>query len=162
MYRVFALLGGGLLLAGCSSTSFDVFRSDPVPETVQFESEPAGAEVKTSTGQTCRTPCAIALPGGAPASVTFSLNGYQTATEQLDPTSMGDGTLRLRPNPVMVEMAAAPPSSRRAPPPRKKPAAKPKPRTTANPTATAPRAQAPAPGPGPSAASPWPTQPAPR
>ena len=56
-------------------------------DTVRFEFEPPGAEAKTSNGQTCRTPCALALPTATPLTVTFTLNGYQTATENLEPFS---------------------------------------------------------------------------
>ena len=80
MYRVIAIVSGGLALAACSSTpdwmNLDVLKPAPVMDTVRFESEPPGAEAKTSNGQTCRTPCALALPANAPIAVTFTLNGY--------------------------------------------------------------------------------------
>ena len=36
-------------------------KSAPAATTMQFESEPAGAEAKTSLGQVCRTPCTQAV-----------------------------------------------------------------------------------------------------
>jgi len=154
MYRGFVILGGGLILAACTSTpswlNMDSLKPEPITETVQFESVPPGAEARTTSGQTCRTPCSLTLPANAPFSVTFNLNGYQPETEQVELISVGDGTTRLRPNPVLVELTAAPPPPKKpAPKPRKparKPAAKPKPATSAAPAA--------APS---SAASPWPT-----
>src|SRR5476649_569096 len=122
MYRVIAIVIVGLALAACSSTpdwmNLDALKPAPAMDTVRFESEPPGAEAKTSTGQTCRTPCALALPTGAPMAVTFTLNGFQPETENIEPVSSGIGTPELRTNPVQVELTPAPPQ----PKPVKKPA----------------------------------------
>ncbi len=58
---------------------------------LQFESEPPGAEVRTSGGQTCKTPCALAVPA-ADMQVTYNLNGYQpqTVPVKLVPPEPGD------------------------------------------------------------------------
>ena len=45
---------------------------------VRFESEPAGAEVKTPSGQSCRTPCELTIQVAPELSVTFALAGYQS------------------------------------------------------------------------------------
>ena len=123
MYRVIAIVGGGLALAACSSTpdwmSLDVLKPAPVLDTVRFESEPAGAEAKTANGQSCRTPCALALPVNAPLNVTFTLNGFQPETEAIEPISTTGSPTQLRPNPVVVELTPAPPALK----PVKKPAA---------------------------------------
>jgi hypothetical protein len=164
MYRIVAFVIGGLALAACSSTpdwaNLDALKPAPVMDTVRFESTPPGAEAKTSNGQTCRTPCALALPTSGPLTVTFSLNGYQPTAEDIEPISNNNGFAELRPNPVQVELTPAPPPLK----PVKKPAAskktsakpatkpKPKPKTSAAP-ATAPRAQQQAP-------APWPPAPA--
>lgn len=114
MYRVIAIAAAGLLLSGCGSTpdwmklDVDAFKPAPQTENVRFESEPPGAEAKTSTGQTCRTPCALAMPANAGFTVTFTLTGYQPETEKVDFLQMGDGTSQLRPNPVLVELIPAP------------------------------------------------------
>jgi hypothetical protein len=159
MYRVIAILGGGLALAGCSSLNLDALKPGPSMETVRFESEPSGAEAKVSNGQSCRTPCALPLPQSGPYTVTFNLNGYQPVSEQLELASMGDGTSGLRPNPVLTELTPMPP-----PPPKpvqkkpvkKKPAARPKPTASAQPSAPPPMGQAPLQ----QAPAPWPTAPA--
>ena len=74
------IAGGVLAVAACSSSpdwmSFGGLKSGPMLDTVSFESEPPGAEAKTSNGQTCRTPCSLALPVESPLTVTFTLNGY--------------------------------------------------------------------------------------
>jgi hypothetical protein len=133
MYRVIAIVSGGLALAACSSTpdwmSLDVLKPAPAMDTVNFESVPPGAEAKTSNGQTCRTPCALALPANAAMTVTFTLDGYQPAMENIEPTSAGTELPTLRPNPVLVELTPAPPPPKPVKPVKKpatkKPAAKP-------------------------------------
>jgi hypothetical protein len=157
MYRVFAIIGGALTLAACSSSpdwmNLDALKPGPSLDTVSLESEPPGAEAKASNGQSCRTPCALALPVDAATSVTFTLNGYQPETERLEVIQTTGEPTRLRPNPVVVELSpAAPPSS-------KKPAKKPPPKRAAQvrPAAvSAPMTAAPA-----QAQSPWPTNPPP-
>ena len=112
MHRVIAIVSGGLALAACSSVNLDFLKPAPVMETVRFESQPPGAEAKVSNGQTCRTPCALALPAGGPYTVTFTLNGYQPEADQIELVSMGDNTSRLEPNPVLATLnPAAPPPS---------------------------------------------------
>lgn len=156
MYRVVAVVGGALALAACSSTpdwmNLDALKPAPLMDDVRFESNPPGAEAKTSNGQTCRTPCALALPTSGPLTVTFTLTGYLPESETLDLVQETGQPPRLRPNPVSVELTAAPPAAKPAKPvrraPAKKPAAK-KPAAAAKPAATAAPAQ-PAPAPWPS------------
>jgi len=173
MYRVIAIVLAGLALAACDSNpdwmktpdwmkspdwSKGSFRMEPVPETVRLESEPPGAEAKASNGQSCRTPCALALPGNAAATVTFNLAGYQPDSEKLDLIAMGDGTSQLRPNPLLVELTPLPPQ------PKTKKKVVPKKKTAARP-ATKPAAARPAAASAPppmspqqqQAPSPWPT-----
>jgi PEGA domain len=158
MHRVIAIVSGGLALAACTSLNLDFLKPGPVLETVRFESQPPGAEAKVSNGQTCRTPCALALPAGGPYTVTYSLSGYQPATEQIELVSMGDNSSRLEPNPVLIDLTPAPPP----PPAKRKPAAK---KRTAKPVAKRPAPKpatgnaAPPPPPPPAATSPWPATP---
>jgi hypothetical protein len=163
MNRVIVILASGLSLAGCASGGgtdwFPTFQPKPVD--VQFTSQPAGAEARTSTGQACQTPCALAVAPDKDFSVTFALAGYQPQTISVQPTkpdaSEGWGETTLQPNPVEVQLAPASrtPAKRT---PRKPGAAasatKPAPRPAAVRPATAPQA-APA-GVAP-AADPWPT-----
>jgi hypothetical protein len=181
LYRVIAIVGGALALAACTSTSdfgsfgdlgkMDIFKTGPVMDTVSFESEPPGAEAKLSNGQSCRTPCSLALPTEQPLTVTYTLAGYETQVQQLEVISVPGETPHLRPNPVVAELAAAPPPKpvkKTAPrkPAAKKPAAKkPAPKPTAAAPPPAPAATAPAqvptfaPPPPPAASSPWPAPP---
>ncbi len=184
MYRVVAIVGGALALAACTSSSdwanLDAFKPAPSMDSVQFESNPPGAEAKISNGQTCRTPCALALPTAAPLTVTFTLNGYQPETETLEVIQNTGAPPNLRPNPVSVALTVAPPPPKPAKKPvKKRPAAKkttakPAPKTSAKPAAKKPAAPAPASAPAPAPApmsteppqqqapSPWPTAPAPQ
>ena len=170
MYRVIAIVCASLALAACSSMNLDALTPAPIMDTVRFESTPPGADAKTSNGQTCRTPCALALPTNAPLTVVFSLNGYQPESEYIAPVSATSGVPEMQPNPVTVELTPAPPPPKalKKPAPRKKkaaavkPAAKPKPKAKPK-TSTAP---APAPQtaepPPQQAPAPWPSTPPPR
>jgi len=156
MYRVFLIVSGALALAACSSTpewlNLDALKPAPIMDTVRFESEPPGAEAKTSNGQTCRTPCALALPVNSPLTVTFTLNGYQPESESLEPISASGDPTQLRPNPVLVQLTPAPPPPKpvKKPAPKKKVAAKPAAATRSAPASmTAPPAQQQAPAPWP-------------
>jgi hypothetical protein len=143
----------------------DALKPAPIMDTVRFESEPPGAEAKTSNGQTCRTPCALALPVNSPMTVTFTLNGYTPESENIEPIAMAGSPTQLRPNPVVVELTPAAPAPKavKKPEPKKKPGAKP---AAAKPAAArakpaAARAPAPAPMSGTSAPqeapAPWPS-----
>ena len=166
MKRFVAIAAIGLSLAGCASMpgwmQFDLPRAAPAATTMQFESEPAGAEARTSAGQSCRTPCSLAATSSE-FTVTFALQGYQPQTvpvravsssDARDPANDGEPAApRLVPNPVFVELqpAAPPPPARKPPAPvRQKP--KPIP-TSPAPTAMAPTQPA---APAPAPASPWP------
>jgi hypothetical protein len=154
MYRVIAIIGGALALAACTSGSdwTDALKPGPMMDTVRFESEPPGAEAKTSNGQTCRTPCALALPAAGPLTVTFTLTGYQPATEAIEVVENTGSPPTLRPNPVVVELTAAPPP----PKPTKKPAKRPATKKPAAKKPAAAPASAPA-APAQQGSSPWPS-----
>lgn len=145
--------------------SLDSLKPGPLMDTVRFESEPPGAEAKVSNGQTCRTPCALALPTDGSLTVTFNLNGYQPESEKLDVVQSTGNPPTLRPNPVMVELTVAPPQAKptRKPaakkPATKKPAAKKPTAARSQPTAAAAPAPAMA-APAQQAPSPWPSAPA--
>ena len=132
MRRVLVIAAAGMALAGCSSFSLDSFKSAPPTVQVALESVPSGAEARTSSGQSCKTPCTVNVPGGEPGfSVTFTLNKFETATVPVQVVyNPGDFTTPasaiVDPNPVVAELKPA------APPARAKPRRpKPKPATTA-------------------------------
>jgi hypothetical protein len=128
-------------------------KSAPAATTMQFESEPAGAEARTSLGQTCRTPCTQAVTASE-FTVSFTLPGYQSQTVPVKVVASTEGdpdSQRLVPNPVFVELLASgpPPVAKKPAPVKKKPKAVPRPA----PTAMAPEQPS---SPAPAPASPWP------
>jgi hypothetical protein len=156
--RVFSIVAGAATLAACGSLGLD-FSSGPsrsgVVTALRLESDPPGAEAKTSVGPGCRTPCAVNVPADREFTVSFSLNGYVPATESVKPVLADDArvdieaptqpTVELAPNPVFAQLQPAPPPAKQK--------AKAKPRAQAKQPA---RAQAPEPAPAPPAAGNWP------
>ncbi|WP_024516126.1 hypothetical protein [Bradyrhizobium sp. Tv2a-2] len=112
----------GASLGGCSSTSFsDYFKSKPPNIQVQLESQPSGADAKTSLGPGCKTPCSVSVPApDASFTVTYALAKYQPATVTVAVVkNPGDlttsATTTTDPNPVFAELqpAGPPPKARK-------------------------------------------------
>jgi hypothetical protein len=150
MSRVIAVIAYGFTLAACSTAmpSVDFMKSAPQAETLAIESEPPGAEAKTTLGQSCRTPCQLSIQPGSEFSVTLALSGYQPQTVSVRPDAEGASAApRLAPNPVHVTLQAVKPP--------KKPVAKKRTPVAARPAASRPVASAgptAAPAPAPTAA----------
>src|SRR5260370_30181959 len=111
MSRVMAVVACGFTVAACSASmpSLNFLSSSPPTEALRFESEPPGAEVKTSSGQTCRTPCELTVQAAPELSATFALNGYQPQTVSVrSERSTVFSSPRLTPNPGYVDVRAAP------------------------------------------------------
>ena len=108
MSRVIAIVACGFTLAACSSSIAEpgLLQVRAATEALRIESEPPGAEAKTSQGQTCRTPCELTVQPGSDQSVTLALNGYQPQTVPLRAGARRADRRRLAPNPVYVELAA--------------------------------------------------------
>jgi len=83
-----------------SMPSLDFFRSAPATEVLRVESEPPGADARTTQGEACRTPCELTVPSGGEMAVNFALNGYQSMTVPVRAETGG----RLQPNPVYAEL----------------------------------------------------------
>ncbi|MBI4276002.1 MAG: hypothetical protein HY659_15005 [Rhizobiales bacterium] len=166
MRRVLAILACSAGIAACSGGSLPTYEA-PKPATLalplRVESEPQGAEARSSTGQTCRTPCTLNVAASSDFSVSFALNGYLPQTvpvrllPPLDPRSESEteSSWQTNPNSVFAELQIAPPPKMAAPP---KKVTKKKP--TVSDTAPPPqRAAAPTAGPsGLPPPSPWPTR----
>ena len=126
MRRVIAIAIAGYSLAGCSSLSWDAFKSTPPTVQVQLESVPQGADARTSLGPGCKTPCSVdvAAPDSG-FSVTYTLNKFQPATVPVQvirtPGDSGDfsapPSTTIDPNPVVAELqpAGAPPKAAKKP-----------------------------------------------
>lgn len=112
-----AAMGG--TLAGCSGLSFTASdwlkpKSAAQMQTLQFQSEPTGADVRTGQGQTCQTPCSLAV-AAENQSVTFAKNGFVSQTVQIRVSAPAKHSLfakgeppTLMPNPVGVALKAVP------------------------------------------------------
>src|ERR1700757_3350237 len=78
----------GSVLAGCSDSSSSLpewlapKQSAPPLQTLHFQSEPPGANVRTAKGQTCQTPCSLAVSPES-QSVTFEKDGSAPQTVQV-------------------------------------------------------------------------------
>ena len=114
MSRLIAVVACGFMLAACSTTipslNLDFMKSAPHAETLAIESEPPGAEAKTSLGQSCLTPCQLSVQPGSEFSVTLALSGYQPQTVSVRPEAEGaSAPRRLAPNPVHITLQAVTP-----------------------------------------------------
>jgi hypothetical protein len=114
-------------LAGCGSwtPSWDFMPSmsslsGGPSVSLTIESDPPGADAKTSLGASCRTPCMIPVAADREFTVSYALNGYLPQvvavtprvpeTTRLEPEIGGAAPLpELSPNPVFVQLEPAPP-----------------------------------------------------
>lgn len=150
MSRVARVVGvlSCLAVAGCGNMmpSLDfkgAFSSAPTSGILAAQSEPPGAEAKSSTGPSCRTPCSLEVPATGDFTVSFALAGYKPQTIPVRPlpiesSGLGSGpaTVRYEPSPVMAQLEPlTPPKAKRKPAP--------KPAKTSS-TASPPAAGAPA------------------
>jgi hypothetical protein len=157
--RHFIVIGvAAASLGGCSSFSLDAFKSEPPTVQLQLDSVPSGAEARTSTGQSCKTPCSVAVvPPDAGFSVTYTLNKFLPATIPVQVIRIpGDfstpATTTIDPNPVVAELQPAGPPPKGA---RKKEV---KPKTPKPPKGTPSPAGSPFPNPSQPAPSATPTR----
>lgn len=120
-------------MAGCATVTRGTTNQ------VQVQSEPPGAQARTSLNHVCTTPCSLLVPRRAGFSVVFSKPGYQDQTIDVKTQIAGTGaagfagnvlvggvvgmgvdaytgaTLEHVPNPVRAQLApvARPPEARR-------------------------------------------------
>jgi len=111
-----AIAVAGASLGGCSSFSIgDYFKSTPPTIQVQLESQPPGADAKTSLGPGCKTPCSVSVAAPDTGfSVQYTLNKFQPATVQVqvihNPADFSTpATTVTDPNPVFAELQPAGP-----------------------------------------------------
>jgi len=146
LVRVCAI-ASALFAAGCGSwtPSLDFLPSSLTSGanvSLTIESDPPGADARTSLGHACRTPCMIPVPGDRAFTVSYSLNGYLPQSIQVGPRTAEVGydvagapaenyatpLAELTPNRVYAQLQPAPPPAPtrkgrgRAKPPAKKPA----------------------------------------
>jgi hypothetical protein len=122
LVRAGAIVSLSLSTPGCGvanwMSSGDLsFPSAPPPASmIQLESEPAGAEAKSSIGPSCRTPCSLNITTARPFTITFSLDGYQPLTVPVSPRPTVDPVagqaLKFHPDPVYAQLEALPPPAK--------------------------------------------------
>ncbi|MDN4982943.1 hypothetical protein KUL72_23300 [Bradyrhizobium arachidis] len=140
MRRVIAIALAGASLGGCSSMSWDMFKSAPPTVQVRLESNPPGADATTSLGGGCKTPCSVSVPApDAPFTVSYALLKYQPTTVPVNVIKnpgnfTTPATVTTDPNPVFAELAPVVPPK----PVKKKPHRPKKPKPAAAAPAAAP------------------------
>src|SRR3974390_2755530 len=126
MTRLIALVAGGLALASCSS--FSRTPSFPWPRglggagpkvatsNLTIESDPPGAEARTSQGSTCRTPCTLPVTVAEDIRVSYTLDASLPQSVTVRPVtaaasqfSLETPVTTLEPNPVFAQLSPARP-----------------------------------------------------
>ena len=75
----------GLLVSACSNIIPE--EKSALPSKIILESDPPSAEVRLSSGGSCRTPCSLPIPDKAGSyTVTFNLPGYKPREETVTVT----------------------------------------------------------------------------
>jgi hypothetical protein len=89
----------GVSLAGCSSMSSS--SSAEQAQALNFESDPPGAEIRTTEGLTCTTPCALTVPS-QDQTVAISKDGYVPQTLQVTTGPQPEHSFWQHPPPTLV------------------------------------------------------------
>jgi hypothetical protein len=110
-YKILVFILSLLMISGCAT----MIRG--TDDLLQVTSEPSGANVEVSSGQSGSTPCSFVLKRNQSCIVKFSKEGYHTETVTVYPTLAGAGVIlggivdygtgavyNLTPNPVHVTM----------------------------------------------------------
>ena len=90
----------GVSLTGCSSAQSSNSSSEQL-QTLKFESDPQGADVRTTQGQTCKTPCELKVPSHEQP-VTITKNNYAPQTVQVTLGPQPDHSFWENPPPTLV------------------------------------------------------------
>jgi len=140
--HVWGIALGGVLLAGCFAARAGQLSDDldapwipglPIADSfagiVELDSDPSGAEVTTSLGGRCRTPCSLEVSAEGPFTATFTHEGYAPSTLEVKilHAKMGVSNRQFAPNPVLAHLDPAAPPPPPAPAPKvapKKPVAR--------------------------------------
>jgi hypothetical protein len=108
----------GVSLTGCSSALSSNSSSEKL-QALKFESNPQGAEIRTTQGQRCTTPCELTVPSHEQP-VTITKNDYVPQTVQVALGPQPDHSFwenpppTLVPNPVLVVLQPVPKPARHA------------------------------------------------
>src|SRR6266700_3576695 len=93
---IWGLVLCSVLMAGCFASQAGQLADDPdapwIPGLpvansfagiVELDSDPSGAEVTTSLGSGCRTPCSLEVSAEGPFTVTFTHEGHESTTVEV-------------------------------------------------------------------------------
>lgn len=127
MARVFLVAVCAAALSGCASWVPTLDVGGYVAE-LRVESEPSGAEARVSAGQSCRTPCTLAVEARGDFDVNFTLEGHVPQTARVHVRVPGDprfdpnavANVQFDPNPLAVVLEPAPPPPRQRKPVRRR------------------------------------------
>jgi hypothetical protein len=111
----FALVICGLGLAACGTSQtipgLDAFKPKPTTTALLVQSNPDGADARSSLGGTCRTPCTMAIASAGDFTLSFAHDGYEPQTVTVHSTmSEGGYTTPASPtlDPNVVSVALKP------------------------------------------------------
>jgi hypothetical protein len=121
-----ALVISGLGLAACGSTQtipgFDAFKPKPTTTSLLIQSNPDGADARSSLGGICHTPCTMAIASAGDFTISLAHDGYEPQTVTVHSTMSEGGyttpaSPTLDPNVVSVALKAQAKQSVRQRPP---------------------------------------------
>jgi hypothetical protein len=92
MARCMLMVIAAMWLSGCATVTRGT------KDTLIVESDPAGAEVRLSTGQTGKTPTSFKLPRGDSLVVTVAKEGYETVMVNVNSQVVGAGAAGMAGN----------------------------------------------------------------
>jgi hypothetical protein len=111
----FALVICGLGLAACGTSQtipgLDAFKPKPTTTALLVQTNPDGADARSSLGGTCRTPCTMAIATAGDFTLSFVRDGYEPQTVTVHSTmSEGGYTTPASPtlDPNVVSVALKP------------------------------------------------------
>ena len=90
----------GVSLTGCSSALSSNSSSEQL-QALKFESDPMGAEIRTTQGRTCKTPCELTVLSHEQP-VTITKNNYVPQTVQVALGPQPDHSFWENPPPTLV------------------------------------------------------------
>jgi hypothetical protein len=128
--RTVAVAICGLVVAAC--TSMEAMKPKPTTTLLLIESNPGGAEARTSLGGTCHTPCTMQIGSPNDFTVTFTLAGHEPQTLTVHSVMEGGGYTTpaapvFTPAPLIATLQPLNPPAKKPPPRRPAAAASPAP-----------------------------------
>jgi hypothetical protein len=99
--RASALMLCGLGMAACGSMpGLDSLKPNPETTLLLIQSNPAGAEARSSLGKICRTPCTMSVGEAGDFTINFARDGYELQTVTVH-SAMAEGSYMTAPSPVL-------------------------------------------------------------